>query len=523
MEDKQAPRPSGKPFPIHPFCLALFPILSLSASNLGVLELSQAARPALWALCSTALLLILLSAVLHERARAASILSVGLVWFFAYGHLYAISLAIAFRLSERIAGQLSGNAFALAWHGVAFPAWTLVAAVFIGRLRRSTTSSAMTPTVNMLAAALLIWPSFQILRSLAAESETPSPAAGVASGQSLPDIYYIILDGFGREDLLKAEYGLADMTFFDDLRSMGFSVLDSSRSNYAQTILSLTSSLNMDYLDDLTSTNDVNQLIPLLQHSRVRTMLEARGYYMVAFASGYGRTEIPDASVYLRPRGLQAGTMESLLSQTSVLLAVEDMASALNLAYPYPGYAEHRARILFALNELPAVATLPGPKFVFVHMLAPHPPFVFDEQGAMPTAHRAYALRDGSDFQGTVQEYVEGYRAQVIYMSREITADIMALLEASPQPPIIILQGDHGPGARLVWENPSPNALADRMAILNAIYLPPGMSVGLEPSSTPVNTFRRLLSLDLGIDLPLLPNRSYFSPATSPFAFKPVP
>lgn len=520
---RDTPRAGGTPFPLHPFCLALFPILSLSASNMGVLDLSQAVRPALWALALSALLLALLTLSVHEQARAALILSVGMVWFFAYGHLYAISLAIAFRLGGNVWGQLSGNTFALAWHAVAFPAWTVLAALAIQRLRRFSAAAASTPPVNVLAAALLVWPSIQIVRSLSIGSENPPPAAGVSSAQSLPDIYFIVLDGFGREDLLETEYGLADMAFFDNLRSMGFTLLDTSRSNYAQTILSLTSTLNMDYLDQLSSTQDVNQLIPLLQHSRVRSLLEAHGYRMLAFASGYGRTEIPDAAVYLRPRGLQAGTMESLLSQTSVLLAVEDLASVLRLPYPYPGYAEHRARILFTLDELPRLAEFPGPKFVFVHLLAPHPPFVFDEHGSIPPAHHAYALRDGSDFQGTELEYVEGYRAQAIYLGGEVTAAVSGLLEDSARPPVIILQGDHGPGAQLDWEDPSPAAVADRMAILNAIYLPPGMPLGLEPFRTPVNTFRRVLSLILEIDLPLVPDRSYFSPASSPFALTPVP
>jgi hypothetical protein len=516
-------RPGRTPFPLHTFCLALFPILTLSASNLGFLDLSQAVRPALWALALSALLLALLSVIVHEQAKAALILSVGLVWFFSYGHLYVISLVLAYALGKKTLPQLSGNTFALAWHAIAFPAWTLLAAVAIQRLRRFAAAPTATPLVNVLAAALLVWPSIQIVRSLSPRPQNPPPAAGPAPARHLPDIYYIILDGFGREDVLEEEYGLSDLTFFNDLRSMGFTLLDSSRSNYAQTILSLTSSLNMNYLDQLTSTQDVNQLIPLLQHSQVRTMLEAHGYRTVAFASGYGRTEIPDAAVYLRPRGLQAGTMESLLSETSVLLAVQQLASVLHLAYPYPGYAEHRARILFTLNELPHLATLPGPKFVFVHLLAPHPPFVFDESGAMPHARHAYALRDGSDFQGTAQEYVEGYRAQATYLSGEVTAAVSGLLEASPEPPVIILQGDHGPGAHLVWKDPSPEAVADRMAILNAIYLPQGMPVRLEPFRSPLNTFRWLLSLILEIDLPLLPDRSYYSATTSPFALTPVP
>ncbi len=65
-----------------------------------------------------------------------------------------------------------------------------------------------------------------------------------------PDIYYIILDGYGRGDVLKSVYGFDNEKFYNELENRGFFIARKSNANYAQTTLfSLASSLNMEYLE----------------------------------------------------------------------------------------------------------------------------------------------------------------------------------------------------------------------------------------------------------------------------------
>ena len=65
---------------------------------------------------------------------------------------------------------------------------------------------------------------------------------------SPPDIYYIILDAYGRSDVLQTTYGIDNSVFLSQLQELGFYVAECSMSNYAQTELSLSSSLNLNYL-----------------------------------------------------------------------------------------------------------------------------------------------------------------------------------------------------------------------------------------------------------------------------------
>ena len=84
---------------------------------------------------------------------------------------------------------------------------------------------------------------------------------------------------------------------------------------------------------------------------------------------------------------------------------------------------------------------------------------------------------------------------------------IDALIENSNIPPVIIIQGDHGPLPDLT-EDPS-----QRIPILNAYYLP-GIKTDklLYPYISPVNSFRVVLNSYFGQNLHLLEDKSYFGP-----------
>ena len=65
------------------------------------------------------------------------------------------------------------------------------------------------------------------------------------------DIYYIVLDGYARGDILKEIYAYDNQPFLTQLEELGFYVADSSYANYNQTRLSIPSALNMAYMQDL--------------------------------------------------------------------------------------------------------------------------------------------------------------------------------------------------------------------------------------------------------------------------------
>ncbi len=128
---------------------------------------------------------------------------------------------------------------------------------------------------------------------------------------------------------------------------------------------------------------------------------------------------------------------------------------------------------------------------------------------------------DGLAFGGTPEEYQRDYIEQLTYINRQVEIAIDAILSGSSQPPIILVQGDHGPGSMLVRDSLEQTCLLERTSILSAYYLHNG-SEFLAEDLTPVNSFRVVFNELFNAQLPLLPNETYFSPQSWPYDFTPV-
>src|SRR6185312_6606252 len=113
--------------------------------------------------------------------------------------------------------------------------------------------------------------------------------------------------------------------------------------------------------------------------------------------------------------------------------------------------------------------------------------------------------------------FARAYKNQSIYITRRIQETIDRILAESPEPPIIIVQSDHGSELNLDLASLQNTDLHERMSILNAYYFPGGRYEGLYDSISPVNSFRVVLNTYFGARLPLLPDRSDFSTWSDPY------
>jgi len=106
-----------------------------------------------------------------------------------------------------------------------------------------------------------------------------------------------------------------------------------------------------------------------------------------------------------------------------------------------------------------------------------------------------------------------GYVNQAEFISDRISQVVKGLIENSTVPPIIIIQGDHGP---------SHYDKKTRMGILNAYYFPDVQSE-LYSNITPVNSFRLLLNTYFGAEFGLLEDVSYYSEYPYAYQFETIP
>ncbi len=234
--------------------------------------------------------------IVRDWKRAALLSTIILILFYSYGHVYILLKGV------NIAG------FHLFRHRTLVPLWTVLGLFLVWRVsRKSFRSETATYALQLVGLFLLILPVFQLtsffLRNSNSQTKTNTSALNLQIAGNPPDIYYIILDGYGRSDVLKNEYGYDNSDFLNGLRDVGFYIAECSQSNYAQTQMSLASSLNFNYIDALSDrfvpgSDDRTGLDALIHHGAVRESLEKAGYQTVAFATGFLATELRDADYY---------------------------------------------------------------------------------------------------------------------------------------------------------------------------------------------------------------------------------
>lgn len=494
---------------LFPFLFILYAILNAVYTNLGQIDPLQALRPLLVLSALAGLSILCLGALLKDRHYAGYLSFLFLAYVILFGHLHNL-LRNWPPLKEK----------AVPW--LMLVVWSIPFIILSARKLWTRFGGArrVTPALNLvLALALLIQfvatliqygPAAPLQIVYAGEDPAPETVEELTLDcTTTPDIYYIVLDGYGRQDVLDKQYGVDTRSFLSSLEQKGFDVAGESHSNYIQTVYSLASSLNFRFINpEPQGTSGFQYFSDLVSDNRVTALLEQCGYQTIAFESGFFFTERPDVDTYLTDDGFGLSGIENLLLAGTPL---EMLANALKASPPDFSYEAHRERILFAFDELQRIPQEPQPTFVFAHIISPHPPFVFDAQGNSVEPNFRYSLNDGDDYHGTNREYRKGYAAQVQFINQKLLEAVDAILATSETPPVIILQGDHGPGRLLDWYSPARSCLWERTTILNAYYLP-GESVPYLPESiTPVNTFRVVLNTYFGTDLELLADKTYFT------------
>lgn len=513
-----------KPF-IHPLLFAIFPILFLSSQNIGRVSFSDVLVPSAVVLGATTLLILLLRALFRDDDKTGILVSVFLALFFSYGHAFDVIRNV------RIGRVVLDN------HVYLMVIWCEVLAssiYFIAKTDRNLQN--LTNVANIVAVSLVAMSlsniGIHVLTTRdgqeygrgSREGGAESSATDLGDDVTLPDIYYVILDGYASLSTLEEIYGYDNHDFVDHLATRGFFVASDSRSNYPTTYHSLASSLNMEYINHIADivgveSKDLTALSQMIEDNNAVSFLKSKGYTFVHLSSGWGATESSRLADYSdADLGVECGAWGGMWDEFTTVLVQTTMLR------PFSGYllgGDARAQILCAFSELAQVHRIEGPKFVFAHILSPHPPFLFGANGELvPDAIL--------NLDGYVWEQKENYINQLVFINKKVEVLIDEILSGCESPPVIVLQADHGSASTfgstdgVRWERATEDMLRERFRIFNAYYLPYGGDSLLYDSITPVNTFRVVFNTYFGTNYELLDDRSYHVTQGRPYVFTDV-
>lgn len=333
----------------------------------------------------------------------------------------------------------------------------------------------------------------------------------ISSSDSVPDIYYIVLDDYARSDVLKELFGYDNSKFVADLEELGFIVPQDYHSNYPMTHLSLSTTLNMEYLQDLMpgleQSNSRWLMKPFIDHSRVRALLEKNGYQTISISSNWTITENTTADAYYHPYPVMLSDFDGYVlgSTPSRIFGIflQNWSSVRSAE-------SQRKIVLYGFQTLALIPGTPGPKFVTVHFISPHPPFVFDKDGNSVEIPYTFNFKDGNDYPGTPESYRKGYIDQLQYVNHQLLETLSIILSKSRIPPIIVIEADHGSGLMTDFTSLSNTCIKERFSPFAAFYLPDVRDQALLNEISAVNTFRIIFNQYFDARLPLLENRQYF-------------
>ena len=498
-----------------PFLAAVYPILALYAANLReMVPLESMLVPSLIALAATGVLMVMLRLVFGAWERAGALTLVVLVLFFTYGTTWSA-----------VAGSVPGGQSALLGVWVVLLAVGVIAVRAIGteRLRSAT------PFLNLILGVLVVGNGVAIARyQISVQGDAQVAAAGTAGGltpidlEHPPDIYWIILDRYGSEDVVREYYDHDISPFVEDLRHRGLYVAEAATANYLKTVSNLMAARNMDYLDSedlLERAASADDWGPLHRDMKgsfdLLELLRPLGYRFIYSGSHWDYVASHDEADLNYIFDEEQDEFGGVLGEATFLQAAEMLGGA-----AAPNSRErYWLRTHFQWESLHDSIRLGSPKFVHAHIALPHSPYIFEPDGSfVPEEVERKRTRE------------ENYGNNVEFANAATLDLIDALLAADPEnPPIIVIQSEEGPwpkrfedrGTGFSWtDEATDEELHEKFGIFLAFFMPglPGdraEEAGLYPSITLVNEFRVILNHYFGAEYEILPDRNYVWPTQS--------
>jgi hypothetical protein len=507
---------TNNPVLLHTFFFAIYPSLSLYAHNVNEVSFFRVLQPITITLIFTVLALLLTRLLLRSYYKAGILVSIFILLFFSFGAIWYVIEGLQINIIKRCVYLLSVEVL-----------------FFIGCIyylkKTKQVFHGVTRILNVVAITIIAIPILKVMPYyiskkyplLEHKKDEPAVESPIVTNGSfvLPDIYYLILDRYAGSKTLSEVYNFNNSEFISNLSNRGFYIASESKSNYLFTASSLASSLNFEFINFLTKSmgEDSRALQPLhelIQNNRVVRFLKGQGYKYIHAGSYYGPTRT-NASANITISYLLPTRFIYLLYTQTALYPFLSMLDITQLKDFNRQHWEATQKIFDALSKIPFIK---GNKFVFAHILLPHPPFIFDRYGNF-TEDDFIPPTQVADLEDKERELHRKYIEQLIFTNTKVIELIDRLLSRSITPPIIIIQADEGPWPvryylykdEFNWQTQATDTeLKAKTGILNAFYLPgTNYTVILYSSITPVNTFRVIFNAYFKQYFELLPDETY--------------
>ena len=368
----------------------------------------------MFALALTSIVCLFWLAVFRKLHKAGLLSALFLFVFFTYGQLYDLLRA------QKTVGSVLGRHRNL---GLIIGILFLVGLVWVIRTRLDLRP--LTQILNIVVSGLVIITLFQLAFRTYTNSQQPgltqeekpanTSAIQTTGGNNVGDIYYILIDGYDRQDWLKQDIHLDNQDFISSLEKSGFIIPSCTQSNYNSTIFSMAATFNMDYLDQLGFTDrqlaeifvfgGPSNLGKVLSENRVMNQFKQYGYKIINYKTTFPFLDFPSSDEVIDSEAntgslqrIDALNFQYLFLKTTLLrILVDEIESSPEsfqnlpldiqplLAYQSgkvtKGDYQKYQQMLYQLDSLELIGRQPGKKFIYLHLLVTYAPFVVTPSG----------------------------------------------------------------------------------------------------------------------------------------------
>jgi len=287
-----------------------------------------------------------------------------------------------------------------------------------------------------------------------AESDKFSINSNLLTEQK-PDIYYIVLDSYTSSQSLLKYWSYDNSNFESALIKLGFVVGQNIKSDYTFTHYCIASYLNSSLLifDPNVSYNKRN-LLKLIRDNRFFNWLISNDYKCLNYSifDVFGSNNFYEIYSHLHFLG------RTIWYTNGIEMYRQLVASA--------SIPNTNLKLFNKIDNI-TKAKSDKPIFAYFHIMMPHAPFHFSENGE--PFEKSNALTDK-----------QKYLAQLLYTNNLALASIGRILDSKNRNVILILQGDHG--YRMLDDETERKNEAE--TIFYAIYAPnyPGLGDSINPN-----------------------------------------
>jgi hypothetical protein len=356
------------------------------------------------------------------------------------------------------------------------------------------------PTMALVGIVYVVPATMSLARALAHPVVMNDPKALALTARREPNVYWIVLDGYPRRDVLQEFFDFDNGAFVERLKGLNFTVYDRAAASFPETAFSISSTLSMGFLLDRAAPSP--RIPPLAELQRtvrgqnvVVNTFRAMGYRYVHFQNGYDNlTECPlEGAICIKGNVQSIGSAIQFDEFNIAVLSRTPMMDLIAMFTDADRSIENSMFLRGAVHEVTdRLSQLPeggAPFFLYAHILAPHPPIRFKRDCSVRSAAPDLLDWNAADKSAFID--------QLICVNNEAVTLLDKVIEKDPQA-IIVLQSDHGTAFRGQFKKPFDDwdaaDLKERFGALNALRMPDVCSDDTRGTVDLVNTFARVLN-----------------------------